>query len=35
MGKFYGLEIRNNVMTLEDVPKLWRAVTEKWLRENP
>lgn len=34
MGKFYGLKIRNNVMTLEDVPKLWRAVTEKWLRDN-
>lgn len=35
MGKFYGLKIKDNEMTLEDVPKLWRTVTEKWLRENP
>lgn len=35
MGKFYGLKIRNNEMALKDVPKLWRTVTEKWLRENP
>lgn len=34
MGKFYGLKIKNNEMMLEDVPKLWRAVTEKWLRDN-
>lgn len=34
MGKYYGIKIRNG-MALEDVPKLWKAVTEKWLAENP
>lgn len=39
MGKFYGVKIRNGEINprtgaawvLEDVPKLWRKVTEKWL----
>lgn len=35
MGRFYGLKIRNKEMALKDVPKLWRAATEKWLKENP
>lgn len=35
MGRFYGLKIRANDMSLKDVPKLWKAVTEKWLKENP
>lgn len=35
MGKFYGEKIRRGERTLEDVPRLWRAATEKWLKENP
>ena len=35
MGRFYGLKIRAGEKTIEDVYNLWRAVTEKWLRENP
>ena len=35
MGKYYGLKIRHKEMTLEQVPKIWRAVTDKWLQENP
>lgn len=34
MGRFYGERIILEDITIEDVPKLWRAVTEKWLREN-
>ena len=33
MGRYYGLKIRSGEMTL--VPKLWKKVTEKWLKENP
>lgn len=34
MGRFYGLKIKAEEMTLEDVPKLWRSATETWLEEN-
>lgn len=34
MGRFYGLMIQAGTMSLEDVPKLWRSATEKWLGEN-
>jgi len=34
MGRYYGVKIHNNIMTIEQVPALWQAVTEKWLREN-
>ena len=42
MGKFYGVKITNEeinpktekVWTIEDVPKLWRNATQKWLEEN-
>ena len=42
MGRFYGLKIKNGEInpatgeawTLNDVPKLWRKATEKWLNEN-
>ena len=34
MGRYYGTKIRQGVMTIEQVPTLWRAVTEKWLAEN-
>lgn len=34
MGRFYGLKIRAGEMSLEDIPKLWRTATEKWLEEN-
>lgn len=35
MGRFYGERITRGEITLDDVPKLWKAVTEKWLRNNP
>lgn len=35
MGRFYGTKIRAGAMSLKNVPKLWKAVTEKWLKENP
>lgn len=34
MARFYGKKILSGVMILEEVPKLWRAQTEKWLEEN-
>lgn len=42
MGKFYGVKIRDgeinprtgSAWVLEDVPKLWRKATEKWLADN-
>lgn len=35
MARFYGLRVRTGVMTLEEVPKLWRKKTELWLEQNP
>lgn len=35
MARFYGLRIRAGIMTLDEVPKLWRVRTEKWLEQNP
>lgn len=35
MGKFYGLKIKSGEMRIEDVPKLWKSATEKWLKQNP
>lgn len=34
MGRFYGVKILAEEKTLEEVPNLWKAATEKWLREN-
>lgn len=42
MGRFYGTKIKNEeinsntgaVWTLNDVPKLWKSATQKWLNEN-
>lgn len=34
MGRFYGIKIKNGDITIDDVPKLWRTVTERWLEEN-
>lgn len=34
MGKFYGLKIKTGIMAIEEVPKLWKAVTENWLSTN-
>lgn len=34
MGRFYGTKIKNGDMEIDEVPKLWRTVTEKWLAEN-
>lgn len=35
MGRYYVIKIRDNIMTLEQVPKIWRNMTEKWLEQNP
>ena len=35
MGAFYGMQIKSGNITTEDVPKLWKASVEKWLKENP
>ena len=42
MGKFYGTKIKNGEInpktgqpwTIDDVPKLWKNATEKWIAEN-
>lgn len=34
MGRFYGIKIKNNEMTVDDVPKLWKKVTQQWLDKN-
>lgn len=34
MGKFYALKILSGEKTLEEIPKLWKTSTEKWLKEN-
>jgi Zn-dependent M32 family carboxypeptidase len=34
MARFYGTKILSGTMTLEDVPKLWKAKTEQWLNQN-
>lgn len=42
MGRFYGVKIKTGDINdatgeawkLEDVPKLWRKATEKWLAAN-
>lgn len=34
MGRFYGLKIKAGEKTLEEIPKLWKTATEKWLKEN-
>ena len=34
MGKFYGLKILNGIMTIDNVPKLWKSTTKNWLTEN-
>ena len=42
MGRFYGTKIKNhelnpktgNAWAIEDVPKLWKSATTKWLEDN-
>lgn len=34
MGRFYGLKILNGDMTIEDVPRLWKKVTQDWINKN-
>lgn len=42
MGRFYGTKIKNaeinpktgEAWKLEDVPRLWKNATQKWLNEN-
>lgn len=34
MARFYGIKIKSGEMTLEEVPKLWRKITENWLEIN-
>lgn len=35
MARFYGLRIRSGIITMEEVPKLWKTKTELWLEQNP
>lgn len=32
MARFYGLKMLAGELTAEEVPRLWKTVTEKWLR---
>lgn len=34
MGEFYGKRIRNEIMTIDQVPSYWLAKAQKWLGEN-
>lgn len=34
MGRFYGIKIQTGEKAMADVPKLWKAITEKWLKAN-
>ncbi len=34
MGEFYGKRIRNDIITIEQVPTYWLDKTQKWLEEN-
>ena len=34
MGRFYGEKILDEEMTIDEVPKLWKKSTEKWLKDN-
>ncbi len=35
MGAIYGRRIRAGEITIDNVPKLWKAATLKWLKEHP
>jgi hypothetical protein len=34
LGRFYGEKVKNDEIKLEDVPRLWRKMAEKWLEAN-
>ena len=34
MGRFYGIKIKNEEMTVDQVGALWKPKVEKWLSEN-
>lgn len=34
MVRFYADKIVNGKMNIEEVPKLWKKLTEEWLKEN-
>lgn len=34
MGRFYGIKIKQGKITIDEVPPLWRTLTEKWMNEN-
>lgn len=34
MGAFYGLRILGGLITLAQVPKLWKKMTSDWLDKN-
>lgn len=34
MGRFYGIKIKQGKITIDEVPPLWRTLTEKWMSEN-
>lgn len=34
MGRFYGERIKSGEITLDEVPRLWKTITEKWIKNN-
>lgn len=34
MGRFYGIKILSGDIKIEDIPKYWKKLTEKWLDKN-
>lgn len=33
MGRYYGTKVKSGEMTIDEVPTLWKSMTEKWLKE--
>lgn len=33
MGRYYGEKILSGILTIDDVPALWKSVTQNWLNE--
>ncbi len=34
MARFYGTKIKAGKIGINDVPRTWREITERWLAEN-
>lgn len=34
MARFYGLRVKSDKMTIDEVPLKWKAQVEIWLQEN-